>query len=70
MVEGVDVAGKAFVVGMHDEVEPKRAHGPVAEGDHVAELPGGVHVQQRERQLRRPEGLAREMQQHGRIFAD
>ena len=42
----------------------------VAEGDHVAELPGRVDMHQREGRLRRIEGLHGEMQHDGRILAD
>jgi hypothetical protein len=58
------------MIGVHDQVEPEFAHCAIAEGDHVAELPGRVDVQQRERQLARPERLAGQMQEHSRILAD
>ena len=59
-----------FLVGVHDEIEAELARGAIAEGDHVAELPGGVDVQQRERRLGRIERLARQMQQDGGVLAD
>src|SRR3546814_10799521 len=41
-----------------------------AEAVHLLELPAGVDMQHRERQLAREEGLARQVQHYGRIFAD
>ncbi|CAM5405533.1 hypothetical protein TPAU25S_02600 [Tsukamurella paurometabola] len=41
----------------------------VAEGQHLRQIVTGVHVQQGEGQRRRPEGLDREVQQHGRVLA-
>ena len=70
MVERVDIAREAIVIGVHDEIEPEIAHGLVAEGDHVAELPRRVDVQQREGRLGRPERFPREVQQNGRVLAD
>ena len=45
-------------------------HDLVAEGDHLGELPAGVHMQEREGYAAGIEGLARQMQQHGGILAD
>ena len=42
----------------------------VAQLDHLAELPGGVHVHQRKRRLGGIERLHRQVQHHGRVFAD
>ena len=41
------------------DLEAELAGPAVAELDHLAELPGRVHVEQRKRRLRRPEGLPR-----------
>ena len=65
-----DVIGAALLVGVDDEVQMEFAGDAVPEGDHVAELPGGVHMQQREWQLAGVERLARQMQQHRRVLAD
>ena len=66
----VDAAGEAVLIDMDDEIEPVAPRHLVAEGDHVAELPGRVDMEQREGQLAREEGLQREMQHHARILAD
>ena len=42
----------------------------VAERDHLAELPAGVDVQQRDRRARRVEGLDQQVQQHRAVLAD
>jgi hypothetical protein len=42
----------------------------VAEGDHLAELPGGVHVQQRDRRPRREKRLDQQVQQYRAVLAD
>jgi hypothetical protein len=58
------------MVGVHDEIEPELARGPITERDHVPELPGGIDVQQREWRLGRPERLPRQMQQYGGVLTD
>jgi hypothetical protein len=68
MVERVDVARQAVVVGVHDQIEAKIARRLVAESDHLRKLPSRIDVQQRERRLGRPEGLARKMQQDRRVL--
>ena len=70
VVDRVDAGGDPLLVGVHDQVEAELAHGAIAEGDHVAELPGGIDVQQRERRLGRIERLARQVQQHRGVLAD
>src|SRR5262249_24376810 len=65
-----DVAREAVMVRVDDEVEPELRHRAVAERDHVPELPRRVDMQQRKWRLRRPEGLAREMQEDRGILAD
>jgi hypothetical protein len=52
------------------EVEAEFLRAGVAEGDHLAELPGRVDVEQRERQAPGREGLQGEVQQHRGILAD
>src|SRR5690606_10758366 len=39
------------------------------QGDHLAELPRAVHVQQRDRRTRRVEGLEQQVQQHRTVLA-
>ena len=51
-------------------VEPEPRRGRIAERDHLAEFPGGVDVQHRERRLCRVERLERQVQQDARILAD
>jgi len=70
MVERVHVLRQPIVIGAHDQVEAILLRLAVTEGDHLAELISGIHMQDRERQLRRPKGLARQMQQDGRVLAD
>src|SRR3546814_11138775 len=47
VAERRDAVTQAILVGMHDQVEPEVGDPAVAEGDHVAEFPGGVDMQQR-----------------------
>src|SRR5262245_27450643 len=58
VVEWIDIASEPVMVGMDDEVESELARGAIAEGDHLAEFPCGVDMEQRERRLGRPERLA------------
>ena len=58
------------LVDVDDQIEAKPARRFVAEGDHLAELPGRIDVQQRKRRLGRIEGLHRHMKHDARIFAD
>ena len=60
----------AVLVDMHQQIHAEPRRGLVAKGDHLAEFPGGVDVQQRERRLARRESLVREVQHHARILAD
>ena len=55
---------------MGPQLEPTRRAVRVAEGDHVAEFPGRINMQQWEWQTTRIEGLEGEMQQDGRILPD
>jgi len=69
-VDRIDTALDAVLVYMNDQVEIKTPRRLVAELDHFAKLPRGVHVQQRKRKTRRMKGLQRQMQHHAGIFAD
>ena len=60
-------ANTAYALG---DVLDELGRPPVAELDHLPELPGGVHVQKRERRLGRMKGLHRQVQHHRRILAD
>ncbi len=55
---------------MHQQIEPHVLNHPIAEFVHGLEFPAGVHVEYRERQLAGKEGLAGQVQHHGRILAD
>ena len=70
MADRADAALEPVLVDVDDEIEPELARRAVAEGDHVAKLPGGVDMQQGERQLAGMKGLARQMQHHRRVLAD
>jgi hypothetical protein len=65
-----DAAGEPVRVGVDQQVEAQFLRAGVAEGDHLAELPRRVDVQQRERQPPGREGLEGEVQQHRGILAD
>ena len=52
------------------QIEPEPRGRLVAERDHLAELPGRVDVQERERRLRRIERLHRQVQHHRAVLAD
>ena len=66
----IDAAREAVLVHMHDQIEPEPPRGFVAKRDHVAELPGGVDMQQREGEFRRIERLERDMQHDAGVLAD
>jgi hypothetical protein len=52
------------------QLDPGLRGAVVAEGDHFAELPAGVDVQQRDRRPCRVEGLEQQVQQHRTVLAD
>ena len=70
VAERTDAARQAFAVYVHDQGQAELLHPPVAEGDHLAELPGRVDMQQREGRPGRIEGLQREMKQDRGVLAD
>ena len=65
-----DAVAHALLIGMHHEIDAEPLRLAVAEGDHLAELPGGIDVQQRERRLRRIERLHGEMHHDRGVLAD
>src|SRR5512139_1239153 len=69
MVERVDALPLRLWIAVDDQFHPALARDLVAQRIHVAELPGGVDVEQGERRRRGMEGLARQMQHHRRILA-
>ena len=68
--EGVDALREAFRVRVHQQFEAVLVHHALAERVHLAELPLRVHVQQRERQPGRVEGLERQVQHHRAVLPD
>ena len=70
MGDGRDAVLHPLLVGMHDQIEAEPPHLGIAKLDHLAELPGGVDMQQRKRRLARIERLQREMQHHREVLAD
>jgi hypothetical protein len=58
-----------FVDRAHDQPLAQFGNAPVAEFDDLGKIVSGVHVQQREREARRAEGLDGQVQQHDRVLA-
>lgn len=73
-VHGGTVADRANVlhnavgVDVHAQVHPGLGRAAVAEGDHLAELPACVDMQQRDRRPRRRERLEQQVQQHRAVL--
>jgi len=65
-----DPLAYAFLIDMNQKIEAPLGRHPIPKLDHLAELPGGVDMENGERRLGRIEGLHRQMQQDGRIFPD
>ena len=65
-----DALRHAILVDVHREGAAGFLGAPVAEGDHLAELPGGVHVQQRDRWAPGRKRLDQQVQQHRAVLAD
>src|SRR5690606_23458879 len=59
-----DALAHAVLVHVHAQLDPGFGRAAVAERDHLAELPGGVHVQQRDRRARRRAGLQQQGPPH------
>ena len=70
MIERIDVPGQTFRIGVFAQLEPMPRHDLFPEGDHVAELPGRVDMQQRKWRAGGMERLACQMQQDRRVLAD
>ena len=68
--EGLRTVGKRFLVAVDDQPRPNRPGVVVAKFDHLAELVGGVHVQQRKRDAPGIERLLREPKQDRGVLAD
>lgn len=70
MADRADVLRDAFRVDVHAQIHRGLGRTAVAEGDHLAEFPACVHVQQRDRRWRRGKGLEQQVQQHRAVLAD
>jgi hypothetical protein len=70
MRERRDPVRHALRVGMDDQVHAGVLGRLVPETDHLPELPGRVHVKQREGRFRRKERLLGEVQHHRGVLAD
>ncbi len=68
--ERLRAVGNRLLVGVDDQPGADFLDVPVPELDHLAELVGGVDVQQREGNRTRMKGLLCEAQQHRRVLAD
>jgi hypothetical protein len=68
--ENGDASLHAVFVDVHQQVDAELLRQVVAKLDHGAELPGGVHVQQRKGRLGRVERLHGQVQHDGGILAD
>src|SRR6516164_7109924 len=47
----IDAARPPLVVGMDEEIDAEPARGVVSKCDHLAELPSGIDMEERERRL-------------------
>src|SRR5262249_41138943 len=65
-----DAAGEPIAVDVNDQVQPKFTRALIAEGDHVAEFPGRIDVEQRKGWLCGMESFQREVQENRGILAD
>ena len=69
-LDGIGSVGEGFFVAPDDELEAEFGGVAVAEFEHLAELVAGVDVKEREGNGRGVEGLLREAQHDGGVFAD
>ena len=70
MGKRIDILRQPFGVLVHQQVKVHFLNHLRAELVHFLELPAGIHMQHRERQLAGIERLACQMQHHGGILAD
>ena len=57
-----DALAHALFIDMYADLDVAGGSYLVAQRDHLAKFPGGIHVQQRHRRTRRVKGLAQKMQ--------
>lgn len=69
MADRADVLRDAVGVDVHAQVHAGLGRTAVAEGDHLAELPARIHMQQRNRRRRWRKRLEQQMQQHRTVLA-
>ena len=65
-----DARGQSLFIDVHAQVNTESLGSLIAEGDHLPELPGGVHMQQWKGRLGRPERLHCQVQQHRAVLAN
>ncbi len=70
MAERADPRRDSVGIDMHQQLEAEPFHRLVAEGDHLAELPRRIDMEQREWRPRRIERLHRQVQHDGAVLAD
>ncbi len=68
VVERVDPIADTFLVHVNQKLKPELARHAVAKRDHLAKLPGRVHMQKRKRRARGIKRLQRKMHQNRRIL--
>ena len=54
-----------FLIGVHQQLHAYLFRHLVPEANHLPELPGGIHMHQRERRLTRREGFHGQVQHDG-----
>ncbi len=69
VIKGVDPLGQGFGILVHDEVEAELPGRALAHLVHRLELPGGVHMQQREGRAGGEKSLGRQMQHDRRVLS-
>ena len=70
MTDRADALRQAIGIAVDAQVHAGLDGTTIPEGDHLAKLPRGIHVQQRDRRARRMEGLEQQVQQHRTVLAD
>jgi hypothetical protein len=65
-----DAIAKTILIDMDDEIEIMLLHDFIAEGDHLFEIPGGINMQERERDWGGVEGFPCQVKNYGGIFSD
>ena len=66
--EGIDASLKAVLIDVNENFDVSAFGDLLSKLVHFAELPRGIHMQERERNSRRPERLPRQMEKNGRVL--